>query len=118
MFSGDDRDRTGNLLVANQVLSQLSYVPSNECDCHPRPTPGRGVERPRSTPELLAGAVAQRSGQTRGLSGADRTPNGCLMIATTSWLCQFDLAACRSRRISSQIAICAPKVGKATVAVN
>jgi hypothetical protein len=25
--SGDDRDRTGNLLVANQALSQLSYVP-------------------------------------------------------------------------------------------
>jgi len=24
---GDDRDRTGNLLVANQALSQLSYVP-------------------------------------------------------------------------------------------
>jgi hypothetical protein len=27
MLSGDDRDRTGNLLVANQALSQLSYVP-------------------------------------------------------------------------------------------
>ena len=26
--NGDDRDRTGNLLVANQALSQLSYVPS------------------------------------------------------------------------------------------
>jgi hypothetical protein len=26
-LSGDDRDRTGNLLVANQALSQLSYVP-------------------------------------------------------------------------------------------
>ncbi len=26
-MSGDDRDRTGNLLVANQALSQLSYVP-------------------------------------------------------------------------------------------
>ena len=25
--NGDDRDRTGNLLVANQALSQLSYVP-------------------------------------------------------------------------------------------
>ena len=25
--SGDDRDRTGNLMVANQALSQLSYVP-------------------------------------------------------------------------------------------
>ncbi len=27
MFSGDERDRTANLLVANQALSQLSYVP-------------------------------------------------------------------------------------------
>gem|GEM_PF-1659903 len=25
--SGDERDRTANLLVANQALSQLSYVP-------------------------------------------------------------------------------------------
>jgi hypothetical protein len=28
--NGDDRDRTGNLLVANQALSQLSYVPKQE----------------------------------------------------------------------------------------
>jgi hypothetical protein len=27
MSSGDERDRTANLLVANQALSQLSYVP-------------------------------------------------------------------------------------------
>ena len=27
MLSGDERDRTANLLVANQALSQLSYVP-------------------------------------------------------------------------------------------
>ena len=26
-WSGDDRDRTGNLVVANHALSQLSYVP-------------------------------------------------------------------------------------------
>jgi hypothetical protein len=26
-LSGDERDRTANLLVANQALSQLSYVP-------------------------------------------------------------------------------------------
>ena len=32
--SGDDRDRTGNLLVANQALSQLSYVPDG-CGRHP-----------------------------------------------------------------------------------
>ena len=25
---GDDRDRTGDLLLAKQALSQLSYVPS------------------------------------------------------------------------------------------
>jgi hypothetical protein len=30
IWSGDDRDRTGNLLVANQALSQLSYVPCDE----------------------------------------------------------------------------------------
>ncbi len=29
MESGADRDRTGNLLVANQALSQLSYGPEN-----------------------------------------------------------------------------------------
>ena len=28
--SGDDRDRTGNLRVANAALSQLSYVPGND----------------------------------------------------------------------------------------
>jgi hypothetical protein len=32
MLSGDDRDRTGNLLVANQALSQLSYAPSKLAD--------------------------------------------------------------------------------------
>src|SRR5262249_2427199 len=26
---GDDRDRTGDLLVANEALSQLSYIPTN-----------------------------------------------------------------------------------------
>ena len=28
MSGGDDRDRTGDLLLAKQVLSQLSYVPT------------------------------------------------------------------------------------------
>ena len=28
MLTGDDRDRTGDLLLAKQALSQLSYVPS------------------------------------------------------------------------------------------
>ena len=28
LLSGDDRDRTGDLLLAKQALSQLSYVPS------------------------------------------------------------------------------------------
>ena len=27
-FGGDDRDRTGDLLLAKQMLSQLSYIPS------------------------------------------------------------------------------------------
>ena len=27
MLTGDDRDRTGDLLLAKQALSQLSYVP-------------------------------------------------------------------------------------------
>ena len=27
-FGGDDRDRTCDVLVANQVLSQLSYIPT------------------------------------------------------------------------------------------
>ena len=27
---GDDRDRTGDLLVANEALSQLSYIPTNQ----------------------------------------------------------------------------------------
>ena len=30
-FGGADRARTGDLLVANQVLSQLSYSPSRVC---------------------------------------------------------------------------------------
>ena len=30
--SGDDRDRTGNLRVANAALSQLSYVPGDISD--------------------------------------------------------------------------------------
>ena len=29
--SGGGRDRTGNLLVANQALSQLSYTPGRAC---------------------------------------------------------------------------------------
>ena len=31
--SGDERDRTANLLVANQALSQLSYVPAQILEC-------------------------------------------------------------------------------------
>ena len=31
-MSGDDRDRTGNLRVANAALSQLSYVPRKISD--------------------------------------------------------------------------------------
>ena len=27
-YGGDDRDRTGDLLVANEALSQLSYIPT------------------------------------------------------------------------------------------
>jgi hypothetical protein len=38
-FSGDDRDRTGNLRLAKPALSQLSYVPRVE---------GTRVKRPRS----------------------------------------------------------------------
>ena len=28
LFGGDSRDRTGDLLLARQALSQLSYIPS------------------------------------------------------------------------------------------
>jgi hypothetical protein len=28
-YGGDDRDRTGDLLVANEALSQLSYIPTD-----------------------------------------------------------------------------------------
>ena len=34
MLSGDERDRTANLLVANQALSQLSYVPVGRTGLH------------------------------------------------------------------------------------
>ena len=48
-FGGDDRDRTGDLLVANEALSQLSYIPTDirimtlhnwrrEWDSNPRST--------------------------------------------------------------------------------
>ncbi len=46
-FGGDDRDRTGDLLVANEALSQLSYIPTEfrllhnwrrEWDSNPRST--------------------------------------------------------------------------------
>ncbi len=30
LISGDDRDRTGDLLVANQTLSRLSYIPNRD----------------------------------------------------------------------------------------
>ena len=29
-FGGDSRDRTGDLLLARQALSQLSYIPDSE----------------------------------------------------------------------------------------
>ena len=31
---GDDRDRTGDPLLAKQVLSQLSYAPKLDLTCH------------------------------------------------------------------------------------
>ena len=46
-YGGDDRDRTGDLLVANEALSQLSYIPTDhnllhnwrrEWDSNPRST--------------------------------------------------------------------------------
>ena len=53
MFGGANRDRTGDLLVANQALSQLSYGPLIRGarvarhwwvweELHPRPHPYQG----------------------------------------------------------------------------
>jgi hypothetical protein len=36
--AGDDRDRTGDPLLAKQVLSQLSYAPKLDLTCHNRIT--------------------------------------------------------------------------------
>jgi hypothetical protein len=32
IFGGDDRDRTDGLYVANVPLSQLSYIPTPDCN--------------------------------------------------------------------------------------
>jgi hypothetical protein len=46
-LNGDDRDRTGNLLVANQALSQLSYVPDQ----------GVGQVKPKLVQELAVATL-------------------------------------------------------------
>ena len=50
MLSGDDRDRTGNLLVANQALSEVGYPDSS----------GRTVESPAGSG--FSGVVGFRAG--------------------------------------------------------
>jgi hypothetical protein len=44
---GDDRDRTGDPLLAKQVLSQLSYAPNLETRSPNPPSPGLKHHRPR-----------------------------------------------------------------------
>ena len=51
LFGGGDRDRTGDLIVANDALSQLSYTPSNP-------------------PEIEV--IIQSAGNSRGPAGGER----------------------------------------------
>ena len=63
---GEYRDRTGDLLVANQALSQLSYRPSRPLTTA-FPQRGPGHERPVSFTR-----TCQRTGPARVLSKLDR----------------------------------------------
>ena len=54
---GDDRDRTGDLLVANEALSQLSYIPET--------APAAGRLRAPAPP--VADIVAARQGESKRL---------------------------------------------------
>ena len=65
MLSGDEGDRTLNLLVANQALSQLSYVPGR------KPGLADGPRRPR-------------------VPGAGIPPGTCTMITSSGRLFQLD----------------------------
>jgi hypothetical protein len=56
-WSGADRDRTGDPLLAKQVLSQLSYRPGNmERQQVSQPAPGPGVV-PGDLPGQRTGAL-------------------------------------------------------------
>jgi hypothetical protein len=89
VLNGDDRDRTGNLLVANQALSQLSCVPFWESradqpqghdvndilqqrSCRgPQPEPAR---RPLITPIAREGPFTARSFASEGAGVPDSSP--------------------------------------------
>jgi hypothetical protein len=51
---GGDRDRTDDLLVANQVLSQLSYTPVHRCPIRTNRISGRAA-RPRRASKKMVG---------------------------------------------------------------
>ena len=78
--SGADRDRTGNLRVANAALSQLSYGPGKADQVTPSRSPAYLTIRPRESPtksRKRAGsrkppAVANLTSGTSSTLSADR----------------------------------------------
>ena len=105
MLSGDERDRTANLLVANQALSQLSYVPSRIVEPRRRLEASRaGAGIPPGTCTMIASSGATFLARPCGPAGIEAEPGS---IERRSRLPCYTLASPRptSRpKLGSQIA--------------
>jgi hypothetical protein len=74
--SGADRDRTGDPLVANQVLSQLSYRPESETSTQVSRFACPSQEARSSSARTMPYSSAQSRGSSMASNSASNDPGG------------------------------------------
>src|SRR5262245_11403146 len=110
MRGGDDRDRTGDLLVANEALSQLSYIPT--CRWTSENWRRERDSNPRSTfmltrfPTVLLQPLGHLSGEPRRTRAPSRAivvnggERGIRTLDTLARIAVFETARFSHSRIS------------------
>ena len=73
-IGGDNRDRTGDLLLAKQALSQLSYIPNVDPGPRPASTKLKADAAARGAPrsDSVRGMPARLFGNSRAVVGLGR----------------------------------------------
>jgi hypothetical protein len=71
---GDERVRTADLLVANQMLSQLSYVPESIADFGLRISDWNAVASPPSSTSIVRDGPLGNAGSTQACRRSIRNP--------------------------------------------